>query len=120
MDTYDVIVIGAGVIGTSAAFHLARFNAGTVLVLERNEIGTGTTAQSSVILRTHYSVPENVEIARRSWDVFRNFAAYVEDPDASAGLVNCGYLIAAPEGDKLRALEESVAAQRNMGIVVEE
>lgn len=80
---------------------------------------TGTTAQSSGILRTHYSVPENVEIARRSWDVFRDFAAYVGDPEASCALVKCGYMIAAPEGAKRRALEDSVAAQRGMEIVVE-
>ena len=119
MNSYDVIVIGAGVIGASVAFHLARMRAGRVLVLERNAIGTGTTAQSSGILRTHYSVRENVELARRSWDVFRDFAAYVEDPEASCGLVKCGYLIAAPGGPMQRALEASLAAQRGMGIGVE-
>ena len=119
MNSYDVIVIGAGVIGASVAFHLARMRAGRVLVLERNAIGTGTTAQSSGILRTHYSVPENVDLARRSWDVFRDFAAYVEDPEASCGLIKCGYLIAAPEGPMQRALEASLVAQRGMGIGVE-
>lgn len=119
VDSYDAIVIGAGVIGASVAFHLACLNAGRVLVLDRNAIGTGTTAQSSGILRTHYSVPQNVEIARRSWDAFRNFAAYVDDPEASSGLVSCGYMIAAPEGTKQRALEESVVAQRSMGITIE-
>mgnify|MGYP003411981880 CR=1 FL=1 len=31
MNHYDVIVIGAGVIGSSVAYHLARFGAGRVL-----------------------------------------------------------------------------------------
>jgi glycine/D-amino acid oxidase-like deaminating enzyme len=119
MDSCDVVVIGAGVVGASVAFHLARLGAGKVLVLERNAIGNGTTAQSSGVLRTHYSVRENVELALRSWDVFSHFAAYVDDPEASCGLVKCGYMIAAPEGDKQRALEASVAAQRDMGIAVE-
>jgi len=88
-------------------------------VLDRNDIGSGTTAQSSGILRTHYSVKENVELARRSWDVFHDFAAYVEDDEASSGLVKCGYLIAASEGPLQRALEQSIAAQRGMGINVE-
>ena len=35
MPSYDAIVIGAGVIGSSVAYHLARFGAGRVLVLER-------------------------------------------------------------------------------------
>jgi glycine/D-amino acid oxidase-like deaminating enzyme len=60
MNHYDVIVIGAGVIGSSVAFHLAALGAGRVLVLDRHQIGAGTTAQSSGILRTHYSFIENV------------------------------------------------------------
>src|SRR5436189_264683 len=63
--THDAIVIGAGVIGTSIAYHLAAFGARNVVVLDRGTIGAGTSSQSSGILRTHYSVPENVELARR-------------------------------------------------------
>ena len=90
MSSYDVIVIGAGVIGSSVAYHLARFGAKKVLVLDRVQIGAGTTSQSSGILRTHYSVVENVDLARRSWEIFNRFSAYLEDDDASAGLVKCG------------------------------
>jgi sarcosine oxidase, subunit beta len=115
----DVIVIGAGVIGSSVAWHLAALGAGRVLVLERGQIGNGTSSQSSGILRTHYSVIENVELARRSWQAFDNFAAYVGDEDAAAGLVKCGYLIAAPEGPKLEPLRAALAAQVATGIPLE-
>ncbi|MEO7708750.1 MAG: FAD-binding oxidoreductase [Caldimonas sp.] len=116
--THDAIVIGAGVIGTSIAYHLAVLGARNVVVLDRGTIGAGTSSQSSGILRTHYSVPENVELARRSWQVFESFAAYLEDDEASAGLVKCGYLIAAPEGPKLEPLRAALAAQEAKGIEV--
>jgi sarcosine oxidase subunit beta len=116
MPTHDVIVIGAGVIGASVAFHLAALGAKRVLVLDRTQVGAGTTAQSSGILRTHYSVVENVDLAQRSWAAFERFAEYVGDDEASAGLVKCGYLIAAPDGPKLEPLRASLAAQRAMGI----
>ena len=116
----DVLVIGAGVVGCSVAFHLARLGAGRVTVLERRQVGAGTTSQSSGILRTHYSVPENVEMARRSWRVFEDFPAYLEDDEASAGLVRCGYMIVAPEGPRLEALRASLAQQQAMGIPVEQ
>ena len=98
MASPDVIVIGAGVIGASVAWHLSALGARNVVVIERGRIAEGTTAQSSGILRTHYSVPENVELARRSWRVFEDFAGYLGDDEAASGLVSCGYLIAAPEG----------------------
>ncbi|NUX56623.1 NAD(P)/FAD-dependent oxidoreductase [Paraburkholderia youngii] len=119
MSHYDFVVIGAGVIGTSVAHHLAALGAKSVLVLERGTIGAGTTSQSSGLLRTHYSVRQNVELARSSWWAFNNFADYVGDEEASCGLVKCGYMISAPEGDKLTPLRASLDAQRDMGIEVD-
>ena len=118
MSHWDAIVIGAGVIGTSVAYNLAAMGAKRVLVLERDQIGAGTTSQSSGILRTHYSVIENVVLAQQSWAVFKDFAAHLQDEDASAGLVRCGYLIAAPQGPKLEPLAQSLAAQKALGIEV--
>lgn len=115
----DAIVIGAGVIGTSVAYHLAALGARDVVVLDRGQIGAGTSSQSSGILRTHYSVPENVELARRSWRVFDSFAEYLGDEEASAGLVKCGYLIAAPEGSKVAPLRAALAGQQGQGIQVQ-
>lgn len=119
MNTYDVVVIGAGVVGSSVAFHLAKFGAKNVLVLDRGTIGAGTTSQSSGILRTHYSVKENVELARHSWQVFNNFADYLGDDEASCGMVKCGYMIVSPEGDKLESLQVSLDQQREQGIPLE-
>jgi glycine/D-amino acid oxidase-like deaminating enzyme len=119
MSHYDFIVIGAGVIGASVAHHLATLGAKSVLVVDRGTIGAGTTSQSSGLLRTHYSVRQNVELARSSWHAFNNFAAYVDDDEASCGLVKCGYMICAPEGDKLAPLQASLDAQQGMGIEVQ-
>jgi sarcosine oxidase subunit beta len=118
--SYDFIVIGAGVIGSSVAFHLAQLGAGRVLVLERDQVGAGTGAQSSGILRTHYSVAENVRLAHQSWDAFNAFDQYVDDNEASSGIVACGYMIAAGSDQRVLALRESIAQQQAMGIDIHE
>ncbi|MBK4738615.1 NAD(P)/FAD-dependent oxidoreductase [Noviherbaspirillum pedocola] len=119
MENFDAIVIGAGVIGASVAYHLAALGVKKVLVVDRSMVGAGTTSQSSGILRTHYSVQENVDLAKRSWQVFTRFSEYLGDEEASAGLVKCGYLIAAPEGEKLEPLRASISGQRAQGIAVQ-
>ncbi|SOZ19468.1 D-amino-acid dehydrogenase (plasmid) [Cupriavidus taiwanensis] len=119
VNSYDVVVIGAGVIGSSVAFHLAKFGAKNVLVLDRGSVGAGTTSQSSGILRTHYSVKENVELARRSWSIFNDFAQYLGDEEASCGLVKCGYMIVAADDDKLEPLRASLKQQQDQGIPLE-
>ena len=123
-ESADIVVIGAGVIGCSVAWHLATLGAAAgvaprrVCVLEQGQVGNGTSAMSSGILRTHYSVPQNVELARRSWRFFERFAERLDDPEASAGLVRCGYLIVAPEGDRCEALRATLAAQAERGVTV--
>lgn len=119
MENFDVVVIGAGVIGTSVAFHLSKLGAKKVLVVDKGMIGAGTTSQSSGILRTHYSVKENVELARKSWQVFNNFASYLGDDEASCGLVKCGYMIVSADGDKLAPLRASLEQQQEQGIPLE-
>ena len=116
MAAYDAIVLGGGVIGCSIAYHLTRLGAGRVALIERSGIAEGTTSQSSGILRTHYSVPENVELARRSFGIFTDFAAYLDDPDADCGITKCGYLIIGGEGAQADAIKASLAQQRAMGI----
>ena len=119
MASFDSIVIGGGVIGVSIAYHLARLGDKCVLLLERGRIGEGTTAQSSCILRTHYTVPGNVVLAQAAWRVYEDFAGYLDDAEADCGLTRCGYLIAAPPGERAAALAAALDAQRGFGIRAE-
>ncbi len=116
---HDLIVVGGGVIGCSTALHAARAGA-RVLLVERRQPAEGTTSQSSSILRTHYSVRENVELARISWSVFDRFAEYLDDPEAACGLTRCGYLVVGADDARGEAVRASLAAQRAMGIRADE
>ena len=49
----DVVVIGAGIMGASAAFHLARRGLKVALV-EKRFVAAGSTGKSSAIIRQHY------------------------------------------------------------------
>jgi len=119
-DSYDLIVVGAGVVGCSVAWHAAALGAGRVLLVDRGGIAEGTSSQSSSILRTHYSVKENVELARRSWSVFTGFRDYLGDGEADCGLVRCGYLIVGGDDARGEAVRASLAQQRAMGIRADE
>ncbi|HEX4246841.1 MAG TPA: FAD-dependent oxidoreductase, partial [Pseudonocardia sp.] len=68
----DVVVIGGGVVGTSAAFHLAEAGVG-VLLLERDELGAGSTSRAAGGVRAQFSDPVNIELGRRSLAAFERF-----------------------------------------------
>ena len=116
-ETFDAIVIGGGVIGASVLFQLARLGCRKPLLLERGQIAGGMTAFSSGIVRTHYSVPINVQVARASLAMLEDFRALLDDdPEADAGLVRSGYVIVAPPGSASDAVRSSIAMQQGLGV----
>jgi len=113
---FDVVVLGGGVVGASVAFHLTQLGCRRVLLLERGAIASGTSAQSSGILRTYYSVRPNVAVARAALAMFQDFKALLGDEEADCGYVRTGYLAVAPEGAMAEALRATVETQQALGI----
>ncbi len=83
----DFIVIGSGVTGASIAFHLMKRKAGRVLVLDRNLAAQGGSSRSSALVRMHYTLPEEVQLAVRSYEIFANWQDYVGRPPHFVPLV---------------------------------
>ena len=75
--TADVVVLGAGVMGASIAFHLARRGAGRILVLDKGDVAGGGSGRSSALVRMHYSFPPEVDLAVKSLEIFRSWKDYV-------------------------------------------
>lgn len=51
----DVVIIGAGAIGCSIAYHLGRRGAQNVVVLEQEFVGSGTTSKATGGIRVRCS-----------------------------------------------------------------
>ena len=82
MNSADIILIGAGIIGLSTAYQIARRSKLKITVLEQGgELGLGSSGASSAICRHRYSRNEMVELARdgilayRNWQVFTGLSA---------------------------------------------
>jgi sarcosine oxidase subunit beta len=71
--SYDIGIVGAGVHGASAAFHLARRGISTI-VFERDTPASGPTGQASGIVRSYYTNRFLAEVARDSTAFLADFA----------------------------------------------
>ena len=110
-NTADVIIIGAGVHGASLAFHLAGRGVKSI-VLEKNFIGAGATGRSSGLVRMHYDVRQDSELAWVSFDYFRNWAERV---GGESGFTRTGFIqIVARENES--ALRKNTAMHQDIGI----
>ena len=109
----DVVVVGAGLFGTSIAFQLARRRAGSVLLLERATVGAGDSGVCFSMLRRHYSNEVTARLAVRGVEVIQRWAEEVGTGDS--GYVRTGYLLAATR-EHLPALEENVRRLVSWGV----
>lgn len=112
--TADIVILGAGVIGTSIAFHLARRNAGRIAVLDKDHVGRGGSGRSSALVRMHYSYPPEVQLALVSLHMFQHWREVVGEPGdfRKTGFVR----IVHP--NETERLKQNVEMQRKLGVNV--
>ncbi len=111
----DVLIIGAGVMGCSLAYHLAERKAGRVLVVEKAETyGTGSTGRSVGGIRLQFSTEINVRLSQISleeyWEVFE------ERFGVDITLRQYGYLFLLSKPESWEQFQRNVALQNRLGV----
>jgi sarcosine oxidase subunit beta len=112
--SYDVIIIGGGIIGTASAFHLAKKGV-KVALLEQRFIGDGPTGKSSAIIRQHYSNELTARMAHYGVQVFQQFQAEV---GGECGYNNTGFFVIASKENGPELLK-NLDMQKSVGIRTE-
>jgi sarcosine oxidase subunit beta len=111
-ESASVVIIGGGVMGTSAAFHLAEAGVDVVL-LERAQLGSGSTSRAAGGVRAQFSDALNIQIAQRSLEAF---AAFADRPGWEIDLKRCGYLFVLSRPGDVAEFEAGVALQNAYGV----
>lgn len=109
----SVVVIGGGVIGLSTAYHLARAGVRDVVLVERDAFGSGSTSRAAGGVRAMFSDPVNIELGRRSLEVFGRFG---EEFGQEIDLHRSGYLFLLSSPSDVATFEEAVALQNSLGV----
>ena len=114
-ETAEAVVVGAGIVGSSAAFNLARLGVSKVVVLDRDGVAAHASRLSAGLVRTHYSNAPEARLALAGLRWFEEWAELVGgDPGfLRTGLVN---LVAREDHDKLR---RNVAVLQQVGVETE-
>lgn len=68
METFDHVIIGAGVLGLSVAYHLARDSHDRVLVVERNELASAASSRAAGLILQATAKPLKTPLAKRTRD----------------------------------------------------
>jgi sarcosine oxidase subunit beta len=114
----DAVIVGAGCIGASIAYHLAQHGV-KALVLEREKIaGNGSTGHCAGGVRQQFTTPVNVALSKISIEAF----ARMNEELAYEGDLYwpVGYLFCVPDQARWTRFLANAAAQRALGVPVEE
>jgi sarcosine oxidase subunit beta len=114
MQSADVVIIGAGIVGSSVAYHLTQTGCKNVLVLEReSQQGKGSTGKSMGGVRAQFSTAVSIRMSLYSIPFFREFEETVGHPSGYRGQ---GYLFVATQESHLRYLRSNYELQTSLGL----
>jgi sarcosine oxidase subunit beta len=109
----EVVIVGGGIIGASIAYHLATRGVRDVVVLERDQLGSGSTGRNAGGVRLQFSTEINVRLSLRSLPRIENFAAEMGvDPQ----LRQVGYLFLITEERDVAPFEASLAMWKRLAV----
>ena len=79
MADISVVVVGAGIAGLSASFHLAEKGAGPITLIDKGRVGSGSSSRSGAV-NTMLQSTEASTVARGiSFDIFERFDRILDD-----------------------------------------
>ena len=110
--TAEAIIIGAGVMGASLAFHLTREGMKPVTVLDKKGLCGGMTAKSGALVRMHYTYePE----ARMAFAALRYFQDWKDIVGGECGFTRTGFILTVTPNNAAR-LRQNVEMLQHVGI----
>ncbi len=113
--SYDGIIIGAGVMGATAALQLGSAGLKRLLLLEKAPgAGFGSTGKSSAIFRQTYSHHETCLMAHESLGIIRDWGQFLGLRETRADFRASGVAFLFPKGDP--AVKEVMALHRRVGV----
>lgn len=111
--SYDIIIIGGGLLGCATAYQLAKRKAGRILLLDGNDIASQASSRAACLLTRARTKPGLMEIVQETYDCIDEIESFT---GTSLGLQVCGSVTMASSETSLKGLEALEDAATRFGI----
>lgn len=113
MERSGTVVIGGGIVGSAVAYYLTREGEKDLLLVEQNELASGSTGGSFGGVRQQFSTPLEIALSRRGLEFWKSAARVF---DAPVPFDQCGYLFVSGQPQIMNGLREAAALQASLGL----
>jgi sarcosine oxidase subunit beta len=114
--TADVVIIGGGIVGLSIAYYLALKKAGRIILIEKGQLGEGSTSRCVGGIRTQFSTEINI---RFSLESLKTFDQFEEEFGVAPEFKRVGYLFLATTEGETEIFKQNIGLQKKFNIPVE-
>lgn len=115
--TASIVIIGGGVMGASAAYHLAARGQKDIVLLEKEEFfGLGATGRCAGGVRYQFATEVNIKLSLQSLPMLERFP---QELDQEVDYRQCGYLIFLTQEEDVTAFQRNVNLQHKLGVQTE-
>ena len=115
--TADIVIIGGGVMGASAAYHLAARGMKNIVLIEKEEFfGQGATGRCAGGVRYQFATEVNIQLSLASLPMLEHFK---EEISQEIDYRKCGYLFVLTNEREVAAFKHNVELQHRLGVQTE-
>lgn len=111
-----IVIIGGGVGGTSVAYHLAQLGQTDVVLLDRNELTSGSTFHSAGMVGQLRADPTLTKMNMHSASLYRELQA----SDTPPSWVECGSIKIASTPERLQEIRRQIGWAKTFGLDLHE
>ena len=112
-ESYDVVIIGAGVHGLATAYYLMRAGIRNVAILEKGYLGCGNSGRNTAILRANYRTVDAIPFYYQSLKLYEELSATL---GYNVMFSQRGHLTLAHTDSAVNGLRERAEANKVMGV----
>ncbi len=107
------LIVGGGIAGCALAYYLAVEGEKDIVLVEADELGSGSTGGSFGGVRQQFSTPLEIELSRRGLEFWRSAERVFDSP---VPWHQNGYLFLSGDAERVGKLAEAAALQKQMGL----
>jgi 4-methylaminobutanoate oxidase (formaldehyde-forming) len=111
-----VVILGGGIIGASALYHLAKDGIGDVVLLERDRFASGTTWHAAGIVGQLRDSKAQTELAQYTTSLFQSLE---QETGLATGYRENGSMSLALTPQRLESIRRNVSAAQRLGVAAE-